>query len=456
VTDGRLVLDVSTLARWTGPPVGIVRVEHALAHQARAWRTDASFAFHDPQSGLFHGLDPRWAPVVTGWDGAVEMFSRTRERGQRRWLPSRYGIVMGLERTRLLSARPLARRAAGGAQRVVLALRRHAFPVESSRGTRIANVPFEIALGGPTRLGPEDVMLSAGTDWLHKNVQAIAAMKRRDGFRYAVLCYDMIPLTHPEFFHAHDVEHFRDYWDTMWRTADLVVFNARQIEADARRIFGGLPAPNTAVAPLGYDPPASEAEPPALPGALEPGRYALFVSTIEPRKGHALLLRAWQRLLDRGLPQRHGFRLVFVGRAGWKVDAVLQQLAAPGAFGSTVLHLQGIDDAALEGLYRGAAFCLYPSLYEGFGLPVIEAFAHGKAVLASTGGALPETVGGLSPCLDPADEAAWDAALADWIEHPEHRAPFEAAIRDGFRHPDWATAAESILNLAFHAPRRQP
>ena len=164
-----------------------------------------------------------------------------------------------------------------------------------------------------------------------------------------------------------------------------------------------------------------------------------------------MLLRVWERLLARGVPQRHGFRLVFVGRAGWKVDAVLASLAAPGAYGGTVLHFQDLGDGAVDALYRSAAFCLYPSLSEGFGLPLIEAFARGRATLASSGGALPETAGALSPCLDPLDDAAWEAALVEWIERPEARAPWEAAIRARFAHPRWPDAAAAILDRVWEA-----
>ena len=80
------------------------------------------------------------------------------------------------------------------------------------------------------------------------------------------------------------------------------------------------------------------------------------------------------------------------------------------------------EDSGIAALYRGAAFCLYPSRYEGYGLPVVEAFSYGKAVLASTGGALPEVVDGFSPCLDPLDAEAWRRMLRTWIEDPS-RAP---------------------------------
>jgi glycosyltransferase involved in cell wall biosynthesis len=98
------------------------------------------------------------------------------------------------------------------------------------------------------------------------------------------------------------------------------------------------------------------------------------------------------------------------------------------------------------------AFCVYPSRYEGYGLPVIEAFARGKAVIASTGGALPEVVQNFSLCLDSLDEEMWYRTLRQWILHREARAPFEHAIRTGFRHPSWSDAAATFFATAGALP----
>ena len=105
------------------------------------------------------------------------------------------------------------------------------------------------------------------------------------------------------------------------------------------------------------------------------------------------------------------------------------------------------DDATLTLLYRDAAFCLFPSRYEGFGLPAVEAFFHGKAVLASTGGALPEVVRDFSPCLDPDDAPEWRRMLKLWIEDPAAREPYEAKIRASFRHPNWDEATRDFFAL---------
>jgi glycosyltransferase involved in cell wall biosynthesis len=332
----------------------------------------------------------------------------------------------------------------------VLALRRDNFPFADKHGQRLTMVPFDLAVGEDLAPGPEDVILSAGCDWIHKEAADLGALKRRAGFRLVVLCYDIIPLLHPEFFPAADVARFRAHWLATFPIADCVVFNARRIEADARAfcVAQGIRIGPTQVVQLGYEPPPRQDVPMRLRDGLEPGRFALFVSTIEPRKGHRLLVDAWRQLLARGVPQRQRFKLVFVGRRGWMVDALLREIDDAAAFDFTLRHYVDMDDDELAAHYRAAAFCLYPSVYEGFGLPIIEAFAHGKAVIASTGGAVPETVGGLSPCLDVADEAAWVALLERWIEDPQARAGDEARIRQSFAHARWEASATALLATA--------
>jgi glycosyltransferase involved in cell wall biosynthesis len=117
----------------------------------------------------------------------------------------------------------------------------------------------------------------------------------------------------------------------------------------------------------------------------------------------------------------------------------------------SIVRLSDVADETLDTLYRRAAFCLFPSLYEGYGLPVVEAFARGKALLASDGGSLPEVVKDFSPVLPAGDEAAWRDALAAWIADPALRAPYETAIRTRFTHPTWAQASECFFEIIAEA-----
>jgi glycosyltransferase involved in cell wall biosynthesis len=188
-----------------------------------------------------------------------------------------------------------------------------------------------------------------------------------------------------------------------------------------------------------------------LPAGLEAGRYALFVSTIEPRKGHEFLYRVWLRLIERTIPQKHAFKLAFVGRAGWMTEDFVATVKADARLGGSIQFLDQVEDDQLERLYDNAAFCVYPSLYEGYGLPVVEAFSRGKALLASNGGSLAEVVGDLSPTLPPRDAAAWQSMLAEWITNPDARRPFEVAIRERFSHPDWEEASALFFGILAKA-----
>jgi glycosyltransferase involved in cell wall biosynthesis len=138
--------------------------------------------------------------------------------------------------------------------------------------------------------------------------------------------------------------------------------------------------------------------------------------------------------------------MVFVGRKGWLVDELFARFASESFVGKSLLILSDVDDNTLTSLYENAAFCVYPSIYEGFGLPVVESFRHGKAVISSNGGALPEVVAGLSPCLDPRDEDAWFRLLSTWIESPEERSNYETAIRLRFRQRSWTEVSEEFFS----------
>ncbi len=431
----RLFLDISSLARWTGPPVGIARVEHALA-RAAATRPGTSLCFWDARGGNFRLLRSQWADIVLGWRGAVDVPAANRS-----WL-SRHRWFAALERIRLTV--PVAAPLVAAVQDRLLALRPHGHRVRDRDGNRIAHVPPSLALAGDAGIGPGDVLLSAGSDWFHLDIARLGEAKRRIGFRYACLCYDLIPVTHPQFYAAADVALVARHWRGALKVADLVIANAQCVAHDIAAFAEseGVPAPRVAILPLGFDP-APDA-PGALPDGLEPGRFILFVGTIEPRKGHAMLLRVWRQLLARGVVRRHRFKLVFVGRPGWMVDGVLRELAEAKGLDGSVAHLQGLEDSRLDALYEAAAFCVYPSRYEGFGLPVIEAFARRTPMLASTGGALPETVGGLFPCLPPDDEAAWERTIEAWMERPP---TFTGATR----HQAWPEAARAILDRAAAA-----
>lgn len=153
---------------------------------------------------------------------------------------------------------------------------------------------------------------------------------------------------------------------------------------------------------------------------LEPG-FLLYLGTVEPRKNIGMLLRAYCAL-PAELRSQHP--LVLAGGWGWKTEDVrdyYEQVAKPAG----VRHLGYTDDDLLPALCNGAAALLYPSLYEGFGLPPIEMMNCGGAVLASTADAVAEVLGDKARLIDPHDADAWRDAMADVLLNPERRAELQ-------------------------------
>jgi alpha-1,3-rhamnosyl/mannosyltransferase len=138
-----------------------------------------------------------------------------------------------------------------------------------------------------------------------------------------------------------------------------------------------------------------------------PPRYLLYVGTIEPRKNVLTLLRAYCSLPE---SFRRVYPLVLAGGWGWNVGEVADYLDAEGRHRG-VIHLGYVLDQDLPWLYNGARALVYPSFYEGFGLPPVEMLACGGAVLASTAGAVAETVGGKAHLIEPLDQDGWRQAL---------------------------------------------
>ena len=175
-------------------------------------------------------------------------------------------------------------------------------------------------------------------------------------------------------------------------------------------------------------------------------RYLLSVSTIERRKNHETLCRAYARLVDWGV--RDLPRLVFVGGIGVGGQALIEEIAADRRISERVVILSDVSDAGLAALYEGCLFTLYPSLYEGWGLPVSESLASGKFCLASNQGALREAGEEFVDYLDPWDVEEWANRILRYLTVPGALEGRELDIRQSFRPPRWRASAEHVVAIA--------
>jgi glycosyltransferase involved in cell wall biosynthesis len=175
---------------------------------------------------------------------------------------------------------------------------------------------------------------------------------------------------------------------------------------------------------------------------LSPG-FLLAVGTLQPRKNLARLLAAFRALPAR---IRHEHPLVIVGRMGWGVDDLLPAIRAAQAAGE-VHWLDYVADTELRAIFQSAHALVFPSLYEGFGMPVVEAFASGVPVLTSNVSALPEIAGDAALQVDPRDVEAIRDAMVRLADDSELRARLVAAGALRARRFSWQTCAEQVVTV---------
>jgi len=194
--------------------------------------------------------------------------------------------------------------------------------------------------------------------------------------------------------------------------------------------FLGLGPDQVSAVPLGVDPmftPAAVTNMEALSSfGLYPGNFALSVAAFEPRKRIDLLIAAWRRLAP---ALRDRFPLVLVGVPGWRNEALRKQID-DGMREGWLRMLGFVPDADLPAVYAGARLFLYPSQYEGFGLPPLEAMASGVPVLTAPLSCLPEVCGSAALYADAADDVAYARAIEQALTDDPWR---DSAIARGLK-----------------------
>lgn len=274
-------------------------------------------------------------------------------------------------------------------------------------------------------------LITLGNGWDYFDYEALYAMKKRSGLRVHGFVHDLITIDYPQFFHnpAKSSLIHRHYAE-LCHLCDTLICNSFATR-DALRQFiraEGLPEPKIAVAQLPAF--ASDALEPVQPPDVTDEPFVLFVSTIEVRKNHRVLLNVWRECLREGKTMP---RLVLVGRLGWGVAPIMEMLAWDPMLQDHVTVLHDITDAQLAWLYDHCLFTVYPSIIEGWGLPIGEALGRGRICLHTSDPAQREAAQNLMPALHPDDFLGWKAAILELAEHPDRRERLEAKVRAEFK-----------------------
>jgi glycosyltransferase involved in cell wall biosynthesis len=300
-------------------------------------------------------------------------------------------------------------------------------------------------------------LVNVGTSWGYQNYfLVIRDIKKRYGVKYIPLVHDVIPLIFPEFCDQNLVMNFISWIDGMTEHADMVLANSQNtmndLQALASRLDKRLPSSGLLLLNGEFrarDDTAVDEKKKASAVLrahnLDVDDYVLMVSTIEPRKNHMLAFNAWARMLktrERGsVPY-----LVCVGAPGWMNEALYTRLERDEDLAERIIILRNVSDQTLNQLYDRAQFTIFPSLYEGWGLPISEALAHGKVPLVSNVSAHPEAGGEHAVYFDLGSEADFQTKLEDLIDDVPSRQHREAAIKTATPLKPWSDICADLVN----------
>ncbi len=294
-----------------------------------------------------------------------------------------------------------------------------------------------------------DVLLSLGATWAPGGHAEAASQLRQRGVRVLRMIYDLIPVLKAHWVLPGCVEPITAWVRQLLTESDHVFTISEFSRQEILRYCAecGLRQPDMSVVRLG-DVMAAAAgdEPPPLPRFVPRRPFFVCVSTLDVRKNHRLLYDAWRQLASRdpdACPD-----LLCIGTPHLYVADLLREMTRDRLVNGRIHLLHGIDDRELAWYYRHCMATIYPSWYEGWGLPVAESLGHGKICLASNTTSIPEISADLPEFFEPHDTRRLVDLVDRVLRDPVWRECREDQIRRTFRPTAWTETAAQIIGVA--------
>jgi glycosyltransferase involved in cell wall biosynthesis len=448
--------DLTTTLNFHGrPPVGIVRCEQECARWLSVKHAECTrFCVYDRPNNTFLELEKETVHELLRaqrHEGELDTSVRANVLDKLEIIAKPYVRRLPFESRQRLKA--CYKSVSGMAKMALRYMRSWKSNVQGLRSLRKIS-PMSLR---PIEFSSSTIYISFGLDWDYKDMFELYEMKRQYGFRTILMCYDIVPVKFPHFAAETAMEQtFAKYLTDIAWCADLMLCISKNTMRDLDAFLGSVaaPVPLLSVVTLGSEviarnPEISNGTFPELHGK----NFILYVSTIEARKNHEVLYRSYVRLVESG--EKDIPIMVFVGMLGWSTSDLVHFLRHDPLVKDLFLLCNNVGDTELAWLYENAYFTVYPSLYEGWGLPIAESLAHGKLCLASSTSSLPEVGGDLIDYLDPVDVLGWTEKLRYYFANPDEVQKRNDIIRSNYQPPTWEAMAEEVYNLAMSNRSRQ-
>jgi len=310
----------------------------------------------------------------------------------------------------------------------------------------------------------KSVLFNLGTSWWLPNYFIhIREAKLKSSIYYVPLIHDVIPAATPQYC-AHELVHeFIDWLMGVIQHADAYMAVSASTKADflslAEKFDILYPEDSIRVMHL-----AAERQPATPPisldksmhpeiSALASTPYVLFVSTVESRKNQVSTLQVWASLY-----RRHGDRflpkLVIVGKKGFESHFFIEKLQNLVVPDNMVVYVESVSDGELDFLYRNCLFTVYPSFYEGWGLPITESLGYGKVAVTADNSSLPEAGQNLTELFKTGSNADFEEKVYRLISDSNYRKSRETNIQKHFVERGWNLIAQEMLQYAAELSKR--
>lgn len=264
----------------------------------------------------------------------------------------------------------------------------------------------------------------------------------KSSIKRVTVIHDLTPILFPEYHRKGSSLLQKWLLPGVLRRSDLIVTNSRYTKSDVCRYLPGTEH-KIHVAPPGRD---ENLQPVRDEKVLEKfgiqSPYFLYVGTIEPRKNLNLLLEAYAQFRSK---TGHRRQLVIAGKKGWKYESFFRTLQH-NRYRQDIVLTGFVSQRELAVLYTMAQLFIYPSLYEGFGLPILEAMACGTPVLASRSSSLPEVGGEAALYFDPKSADELSGLMVEMIENPEKSQLYASRGKERAAAFNWQKTAKMLIS----------
>lgn len=296
----------------------------------------------------------------------------------------------------------------------------------------------------PVSLNPGDVVITAGSNWDWPDHHARMMSLSETGVRVVTLFHDIIPMILPYSYGPGFSEVYEKWFREALSASDMAFSNSENTRKDVVSYAAshGLKCPEVHFVRLGDEVPSSAEAPSGNIVQQTRVPYILSVGTLEYRKNHILLLNAYRYMLD--VQKYEPPRLLIVGKKGWLDHDVRYQVENDPRLSGRISIIQGVSDADLQHLYQNSMFTVYPSFYEGWGLPVAESLCFGKPCIASGTSSMVEIAPGLVRHAHPLRLDEWVCCIREFADNPDLLKEASDAVRSGYKQAGWDVTASSM------------